>query len=684
MKQFTLTSLLLVAACSAFAQGLSKHKMLQKFVKSIDVDQVEGAQTNFKIKELSKKLFKVDVTVDLKADTNHPGWSTTITPGFTPDFHWSPHLTPTDKHIVSDHSFRAPALICSSADKILTIVPDLEAREKSQYRWFMDLDAPKNKLAIGISNYRVNGHILFHKTPVLLKKGIVPLSFYVMISDKKKDIANPWRKPLAFMWNKYGKPLAEKGEPLNGDITPYVKHTYNWAFNTWKDTVWQEFELNGKKVGAPTFIVTYSQSPNYPKPYFEYEFRSVWNQAWFNSLKSAQGVYRFARRTNDKELMKKALMTKELALSFPQKDGLFPGVIGTEMENVDIDGHKVRRSKGWGTRFFGNSDRNPYTKNPKKCPYHILDMSGTAYHMLVWYEDLEKDQRLLDYVAKYADKLVTLQDKDGFFPAWLDFETMKALPVLSQSPETSKSVTFLLKLAKITKNPKYKKAALKAMDAVSGEIVQTGRWEDFETYWSCARWWSDRVGQKIPRNNMYKQNNFSIFWTAEAFYHAYKATKNKKYLELGQRTLDELLMTQSLWQPSYMYVKVFGGFGVMNADGEWNDARQAVFAELIIRYGKLLKKKEYVDRGVAALKASFNMMYCPENEQTKKQWEKRYNFFNEKDYGFMMENYGHGGYASPHGGGIGTFTIYDWGNGNACEAYTRIIDRYGKEILNNK
>lgn len=677
-------NLVVFAATSLFAQNLSNHKTLQKFIKNINVDQIDGAQTNLRINELSKGLFKVDATLDLQADSNHPGWTTTITPAFIGTFHWSPHLTPSDRHIVSDHVFRAPALICSNDRQILTIIPDLKARNNSPYRWFMDLDAPRNKLSVGISNYRVAEHVMFHKKTVKLKKGNVSISFYVMISDKKRDIRNPWRKPLAFMWNKYGKALAEKGEPLNGDITPYVNHTYNWAFKNWKDAVWQEFELNGKKVGAPTFIVHFSQSPNYSKPATEREFRSIWNQAWFNSLRSAQGVFRYARRTKDKELMKKALMTKELALSFPQKDGLFPGVIATEMHHVKVDGHNVSRSKGWKTKFFGNSNRNPYTRDAKTSPYHILDMSGTAYFMLTWYEELEKDQRLLDYAKKYGDKLITLQDKDGFFPGWIDMNTMKVLPVLNQSPETSKSVTFLLKLAEITKDPKYKVAALKAMDAVSGEIVQTGRWEDFETYWSCAKWWGDRVGQKVPRNNMYKQNNFSIFWTAEALLNAYELTKNKKYLELGQRTLDELLMTQALWQPSYMHVKVFGGFGVMNADGEWNDARQAVFAELIIRYGKLLKKKEYVDRGIAAMKASFNMMYCPENAQTKKQWEKVYPFFNKKDYGFMMENYGHGGYADAHGGGIGVFTIYDWGNGTACEAYNRIIDRYGKEILNNK
>jgi len=70
------------------------------------------------------------------------------------------------------------------------------------------------------------------------------------------------------------------------------------------------------------------------------------------------------------------------------------------------------------------------------------------------------------------------------------------------------------------------------------------------------------------------------------------------------------------------YVNVLGGFGVLNADGEWNDSRESLFSELIIQYGKLLDKPEYIERGYAALKASFVMMYCTENPQTKQQWEK--------------------------------------------------------------
>lgn len=250
---------------------------------------------------------------------------------------------------------------------------------------------------------------------------------------------------------------------------------------------------------------------------------------------------------------------------------------------------------------------------------------------------------------------------------------------LNASPETSLSVTFLLKLYELTHKEEYKRAAFKAMNAVIHEIIPVGKWEDFETYWSCSRYGSDNlVGKKVLRNNMHKQNNFSMFWTAEALLECYRLTSNKEYLDYGQRTLDELLMTQASWQPPYMYVNVLGGFGVLNADGEWNDSRESLFSELIIQYGKLFDKPEYIERGYAALKASFVMMYCTENPQTKQQWEKVHPFFASEDYGFMMENYGHGGRTNPVGEGMGEFTIYDWGNGAAAEAYNRILDKFGK------
>jgi hypothetical protein len=90
---------------------------------------------------------------------------------------------------------------------------------------------------------------------------------------------------------------------------------------------------------------------------------------------------------------------------------------------------------------------------------------------------------------------------------------------------------------------------------------------------------------------------------------------------------------------------------------------------------------EYRERGMAALRAAFSMMYAPENAIGKALWEKRWPFFGPEDYGFMMENYGHGGIIDKDGTGMGDFTIFDWGNGAAAEAYNRILDHFGPEIF---
>ena len=663
---------------------LNKGVFPKNFSKAIDIIQydllgIERGKSHVKV--IDNNTLYINLSFSLKNSVQQGDWRIAVKPDFLPSFHWAPHLTPTDRNVIDQHVFRSPALIVADDHQTLILIPDLDIMQKgTPVRWYMDMDASSNTLILGMCNNHVSEHVLFERDQeTTYPKGDIEIGFYLMYSDSKEVLRNPFKKPLEFMWSRWGHAAYEKGNPVKENLETYVKHTYNWAFNSWSENVWQQFELDGKKVGAPVFIVNVTQSPNYPGEINEREFRSIWNQAWFSSLRSASGLYRYARRTGNRELLAKANLTKELALSFPQRNGFFYGLIGTEMHEVEIDGKKYNRSKGWNTYYWGNSNRNPYTWNPKESPYHILDMSWTALLMLRWYDELEKDTRLLAYAEDYAMALLGIQYENGFFPGWLDLKTMQPMNHLNASPETSLSVTFLLKLYELTHKEEYKRAAFKAMNAVIHEIIPVGKWEDFETYWSCSRYGSDNlVGKKVLRNNMHKQNNFSMFWTAEALLECYRLTSNKEYLDYGQRTLDELLMTQASWQPPYMYVNVLGGFGVLNADGEWNDSRESLFSELIIQYGKLLDKPEYIERGYAALKASFVMMYCTENPQTKQQWEKVHPFFASEDYGFMMENYGHGGRTNPAGEGMGEFTIYDWGNGAAAEAYNRILDKFGK------
>lgn len=666
--------LICCAGCTA------KQTSTDGFVKTMVADSLGSVQPTVTIEEPEPGLVKVRFICELPDSLRQDDFKVILRPEFNASFHWAPHLTPFANNIIAQHVFRSPAMIMGDSSRQVVLIPDLDLlKQNNSLKWYMDMDAQTQQMTIGLSKSRVGPHVLFERASgQVIPPGHFEFGFYLMLNKDSNSLSDPWRKPLAFLWNKWGHSLYQQGEPLNNKLAAYVDHTYKWAFNTWQKAVWQEFTMNNKKVGAPVFIVNTTQSPNYPGPVNEREFRSIWNQAWFSSLRSAQGLYRYGQAKSDTALISKALMTKELALAFPQTDGLFSSVIATPMYTTEDGGKQVNRSTGWTHYYFGNSNRNPSAtwQGADKAPYHILDMSWTAYLMLTWYDELEKDERLLQYAIRYGDKLLNLQDANGFFPAWLDLQTKKPLGVLDQSPETAMSVTFLLKLAALTKNEQYKTAALKALDAVTHKIIPAGQWEDFETYWSCSRILDSLVNKKVTRNDQYKQNTLSIFWTAEALFNAYKITGNKQYLQTGQRVLDELLMFQASWQPPYIAVHALGGFGVMNGDGEWNDSRQSLFAELIIRYGKELNNTEYVERGMAALKASFVMMYCPENPATKAQWEKVYPFFNEKDYGFMMENYGHGGETNDQGLGIGEFTIYDWGNGAAAEAYGRIFDHY--------
>jgi hypothetical protein len=74
---------------------------------------------------------------------------------------------------------------------------------------------------------------------------------------------------------------------------------------------------------------------------------------------------------------------------------------------------------------------------------------------------------------------------------------------------------------------------------------------------------------------------------------------------------------------------------------------------------------------MSALRASFSMLYCPENAALARAYEKRFPFFGPESYGFMMENQGHSS-AEP----IGTFTIFTWGNGSALAAAATVRDRF--------
>ncbi|HLU22714.1 MAG TPA: hypothetical protein VKZ77_09560 [Bacillaceae bacterium] len=573
---------------------------------------------------------------------------------------WKPHLSPFEDMVIGDLFFQSPAIIFENDEELFALVPDLDFLDKNRNApHVMDYVEPDRSLFYGLGHYEKIFHVYHRRIdkPIAVEKGQLLFRFYLVqwqgVSEKRN-----YTRVTDFLWERFAKKRmvqASTEKDALKELELYVDYTYDWAFNRWEPIVWQEFDLDGQKVGGSVFIVRAAQTPGLGNEDSWREKKSIWNQAWFSSLRSAYGYRLWGEMRNDNDLIRRAELTKNFALSAPQKDGLFPSVYWAGADNK------------WDTGNWGHSDRRPVNHDNYA---HLLDMSWTCIWMLKWYTDLEKDPALLDYSTNYAKRLLTLQGEDGSFPGWVHEETGDISPFLKDSPETSMHVWFLTKLYEITKEDQYLQAAEKGMQFVINDVIPEGRWEDFETYWSCAREWEGKqYGVKDKRSGLYNQCNFSIYWTAEALKELYIVTKKQEYLDGGEQVLAELSLYQAIWNPEYLNQPVLGGYSVMTSDDEWNDARQSLIAITFADYYKLTNKEEYKYRSYWAMKASFYMMYCPENPEVKALFDKTFPHFTEKDYGFTMEN-------AHHGENIdiaGEFTIFDWGNGAAAASLGEIL-----------
>jgi hypothetical protein len=595
----------------------------------------------------------------------------------TPAHVWIPHVSPYDDTVIGDHSFRSPAILLADSKCVVALIPDLDDVrdiQRTDCRVWIDYDHPRKAIRIAVGAYGPGPfHVSYVAKPLEYKGQKARLRIHVLTSERREDLQNPYGLLSRWLWERWGHAGGESGGSQRAPFSVYAGHVVNWAFapepKGWGDTVWQQFTIDGKDCGAPAFIVDVAQHPSVPMEKRRWrEQRSVWNQAWFSTQRTANGLLRYARGIGSVDLERRATLMTQIALAAPQTDGLFPAVYTAGGGGYSL----YKDNPGWEKGRWTNSDRRP--PGVSADAIHILDAAFTVRLLLEWHDLNPTETEALEYVQRFADRLCRLQASDGSFPGWVlpngEFAT-----TLAAGPESAMGATFLLQLShRFPKENRYRDAAERALSYLENGPVKESRWEDFETYFSCSRWGLERVGQKLTRNGVYKSNTFSPFWCAEAFLAAHRVLKQPKHLVLGRRCLDELSLYQQVWEPPTIPAPTHGGFGVMNADGEWNDSRQSLFAPLYLEYYKATGNKEYFERGVAALRASFAMMYCPENSQVKAAYEKQHPFFGPESYGFMMENIAHGG---PGPEAIGPFTIFTWGNGAALEAAAKIHDLFG-------
>jgi hypothetical protein len=563
---------------------------------------------------------------------------------------WVPHLTPEPGNVTGDLVFRSPAVIVADQQTALAYIPDLDDVAAARgWRAWLDYDAPRSTITLAAGAYAPTGHLFFERSAPQRPPSGFSLRLHVLSSEDPADCANPYGMAARWMWNRWGRPGDERA--VMPPVSLHLERIVRWAFSSqgWGDSVWQPVVLaDGTEAGAPVFIVDVTRHPSVPVEKRRWrEARSIWNQAWFSTQRCANGLLRYGRQVGSADLQKRARMMTEIALAAPESDGLFPAVL------VKEPGEDPR---GWR---WTNSDRRPASVSERAC--HLVDAAFTCRMLLDWHR-LTGDARSLARARRFAGRLARLQRPSGAYPAWIEPDGRVA-PELAESAESAVSVSLLFELS-----DESAASGLPFLESVALE----GRWEDFETYYSCAPWGAlEQIGRRVARSGVYKQNTLSIFWCAEAFLHAWRATRERRYLELARRCVDELSLYQAVWDPPFLPAPAHGGFGVMNADCEWNDARQSLFAPLYLDLGTELGDRELVERGVSALRASFSMLYCPENAALARAYEQRFPFFGPESYGFMMENQGHNP-AEP----IGTFTIFTWGNGSALATVAAVRDRF--------
>lgn len=575
---------------------------------------------------------------------------------------WKPHLAPLEAMAIGDRAFRSPAIVLQDDGGMLALIPDLETIG-GDYRvpHVMDFarDGAGNRMMYGLCRYRETGHVYYELDPTEERIEGTLIFRFRLVYWKGARAGRDLRPVERYLYGRYAarEMTVKRPAPRLADLKPYVDYAYRWAFESWGGVAWQQFDLNGCEVGGVVFIVTAKQKPGMGREEEWREPKSLWNQAWFCGLRSAYGYWLWGREAGRPDWQEKAELNLAFALNAPQQGGLFPVY------------YQAGEDGRWESGAWGLS--------PPRRPaghgryYHLLDNSWTCYWLLHWYRDIRQDPAILSYVQAYAERLVSLQAENGSFPAWVREGDYAASPVLAESAETGAHVMLLALLNEIAPHPDYVRASEKAGAFLFGHLMPDGRWEDFETYWSCSKVWAHKQpGVAEPRSGLYAQCNFGIYWAAEAFKALYRMTADRRYLDRGETVLAELSLYQQIWQPPFFAVPTVGGFGVMNTDDEWNDARQSLFAVTYLDYYRLTGREDYRVRGLWAMKASFHMMYCPDNPEVGRLYEMVHPHFGEEEYGFHMENFNHHDGSSVHG--LGEFTIFDWGNGAAAASLAKL------------
>jgi hypothetical protein len=588
----------------------------------------------------------IEIPIQFLPDSNH------LWEQVKKSFHWIPNLKQSEDHIFSQHVFRSPCIILSGQQNAVSIIPDVFLLgDNNVAPYYLDLRFKEDGVFVyyGLSKYNVKGHVFYEKSDSLFpvsKK--IEIGIYV-IFDNEAHPDNILKKTNSLLWSSFGERYRESILPQVLPFNDYAERGYNMAF--------EKYWVNGPvtNTGGITLSTFYDKDS---KTYRGRSYKDdIWYHSWFNNVRTAYGLYYWGLHSGNKNWQNRALNMVNLLMESPVKKGFFSTIW------VPENNQWISSGQGGGEGL-----------------YHLPDNVWTAYWLMRFNDELEQIPKSESFLNNFMHALIKTQNRDGSFPARIHTDNFTPDSILRSSASSAIVTWFLEEMiirGKLSADEEksVKESVVKSLDFLKREVLPLQKFEDFELYFSCSK---NPVGYFDSNTFMYPQNTLSIQWCAEAFLKAYKIFGDKKYLLDGEYCLNILSLYQQVWNPPYISLYAFGGFGVQNTDAEWSDARQAQFAETYLSYYFTTRNIEYLQRGVAACRASFALMAIPENKEICP-FNYQGHIINGEFTGAMAENYGHSGLdrRSYQSG-------FHWGTGSALTTAAIFKKKLGDLYIDDK
>lgn len=501
---------------------------------------------------------------------------------------WS--FAPSVGGFIPDAQYKAPLVLVQSGPKAFGIVPDLGVLDRfalKRCNHAMELDVPGGPLlSVGFRPARYAYHSVYAADPerVWSAEGTVTNAYFLLVSAEEKP-GEAYREAVRFHWAHFGRP-AQGGAAAEQEGTDERYRGLN-LWDGWRQEVWNRqsraewltVPLPDHSTGGGVATRRWGPGP------------SIYLSSWFNTLRTSLGMALYARRTGDHELLGLANQTVTLALKAPGRAGAFKCIA-------------VPNASGGSTLWAAGDGKGDSTERG----FLGYDMSWTGYWLLRWRkEGLPGGDDVLPRCRALAEFFVERQRGDGMLPTRFreDGSVDEGLSGIVKA-ETGPVALFLFELYAQDPNPRWLEGARRGLSFLESDVVPLRQWYDYETFWSC----SPRTPALDRRTGQWPANDLALGQAVAAFLGAFRATHDPEYLRRGEGLLDYLLLYQQCWTNPVLEnltgpTMLLGGFTTQNSDAEWSDARQSQFGSVLLDYYRATGNPEYLERGVAALRAQF-------------------------------------------------------------------------------